>query len=197
VALGPPFGVVSTTFTNYGNQNYFVVVRGGCWVDDGRACRSAYRFRAMPNTQYRLIGFRVACDVESEPKWREPMMANMIRLIGAASLLLVGCTSSSNSIVDRPDAAQSATELGKVTFYIAGMNQRLRILWGDWPNKVKQALLELEGVESVEDEWERELESEQDLDLLFVTYETRRITIAKMLEMIHKHEFEVEVKDEG
>ncbi len=62
--LGPPLGVVSTKFTNNGNQNFFVVVRGGCWVDDGRACRSAYRFRAMPNTQYRLIGFRVVCEVE-------------------------------------------------------------------------------------------------------------------------------------
>lgn len=62
--LGPPFGVVSTKFTNNGNQNFFVVVRGGCWVDDGRACRSAYRYRAMPKTQYRLIGFRVACDIE-------------------------------------------------------------------------------------------------------------------------------------
>ena len=63
--LGPPFGVVSTKFTN-AEYNFFVVVRGGCWVDDGRACRSAYRFRAMPNTQYRLIGFRVVCDTESE-----------------------------------------------------------------------------------------------------------------------------------
>lgn len=64
--LGPPFGVVSTNFTNNGNQNFFVVIRGGCWVDEGRACRSAYRYRAMPNTQYRLIGFRIACDVEGE-----------------------------------------------------------------------------------------------------------------------------------
>jgi len=62
--LGPPLGVVPTKFTNNGDQNYFVVVRGGCWLDDGRACRSAYRFRAMPKTQYRLIGFRVVCDVE-------------------------------------------------------------------------------------------------------------------------------------
>jgi len=65
--LGPPFGVVDTRFRNF-DENFFVVVRGGCWVDDGRACRSAYRFRAMPNTQYRLIGFRVACDVESDPE---------------------------------------------------------------------------------------------------------------------------------
>ena len=62
--LGPPTGVVPTKFNNNGNQNFFVTVRGGCWVDDGRACRSAYRFRAMPKTQYRLIGFRVACDVK-------------------------------------------------------------------------------------------------------------------------------------
>ncbi len=60
--LGPPMGIVATDFTN-SDENYFMVVRGGCWVDDARACRSAYRFRAMPNTQYRLIGFRVACDV--------------------------------------------------------------------------------------------------------------------------------------
>ena len=63
---GPALGVVPTGFTNNGNQNFFVVVRGGCWLDDGRACRSAYRFRAMPNTRYRLIGFRVACEVEGE-----------------------------------------------------------------------------------------------------------------------------------
>ena len=64
--LGPPVGVLKTKFTNFPGNNFFVVVRGGCWLDDARACRSAYRFRAMPNTQYRLIGFRVACDVEGE-----------------------------------------------------------------------------------------------------------------------------------
>jgi formylglycine-generating enzyme required for sulfatase activity len=64
--LGPPFGVVDTGFSNNGNENFFVIVRGGCWADDGRACRSAYRFRAQPKTAYRLIGFRVACDIESE-----------------------------------------------------------------------------------------------------------------------------------
>ena len=64
--LGPPFGVVSTKFTNFGDQNFFVVVRGGSWVDDARACRSAYRFRAMPNTQYRIIGFRVVCEAKSD-----------------------------------------------------------------------------------------------------------------------------------
>ena len=65
--LGPPFGVVATRFNNF-SHNFFVVVRGGSWVDDGRGCRSAYRFRAMPNTQYRLIGFRIACEVDSKSK---------------------------------------------------------------------------------------------------------------------------------
>jgi len=55
--LGPPLGVVPTDF-----GDFFMVVRGGCWVDDARACRSAFRYRAMPGTQYRLIGFRVVCD---------------------------------------------------------------------------------------------------------------------------------------
>ncbi len=64
--LGPPLGVVPTGFKNFGDRNFFVVVRGGCWLDDGRACSSAYRFRAMPNTQYRLIGFRVVCEIEGE-----------------------------------------------------------------------------------------------------------------------------------
>jgi len=64
--LGPPFGVLDTRFTNFGKNNFFVVVRGGSWVDDARACRAAYRFRAMPNTQYRLIGFRVVCEVKGE-----------------------------------------------------------------------------------------------------------------------------------
>jgi formylglycine-generating enzyme required for sulfatase activity len=64
--LGPPFGVLDTRFRNFGKNNFFVVVRGGSWIDDGRACRAAYRFRAMPNTQYRLIGFRVVCEVNSE-----------------------------------------------------------------------------------------------------------------------------------
>lgn len=55
--LGPPVGVVATSF-----GDFYRVVRGGCWVDDARACRSAFRYRAMPATQYRLIGFRVVCE---------------------------------------------------------------------------------------------------------------------------------------
>lgn len=63
---GPANGVVSTKFNNFDDKNFFVVVRGGNWVDDARACRSAYRFRAMPNTQYRIIGFRVVCEITGE-----------------------------------------------------------------------------------------------------------------------------------
>jgi formylglycine-generating enzyme required for sulfatase activity len=55
---GPEMGVLST---DYGG--HYRVVRGGCWLDEARACRSAYRFRAMPHDPYRLIGMRVVCEV--------------------------------------------------------------------------------------------------------------------------------------
>jgi formylglycine-generating enzyme required for sulfatase activity len=57
--LGPPQGVTPDSF-----GNHYLVARGGCWLDDARACRSACRFRAMPTNRYRLIGFRVVCEVE-------------------------------------------------------------------------------------------------------------------------------------
>jgi formylglycine-generating enzyme required for sulfatase activity len=56
---GPEKGVVATGF----DSNFFVVVRGGCWLDEGRACRSARRFRLQQSEPYRWTGFRVACDV--------------------------------------------------------------------------------------------------------------------------------------
>jgi len=59
--LGPPVGVVSTSF-----GGFYMVARGGSWVDDARACRTAYRYRAMPATQYRLIGFRVVCEASKD-----------------------------------------------------------------------------------------------------------------------------------
>lgn len=58
--LGPPVGVEPTGFFG----NHYLVVRGGCWLDDARACRSAYRFKAMPRNTYRLIGFRVVCELD-------------------------------------------------------------------------------------------------------------------------------------
>jgi formylglycine-generating enzyme required for sulfatase activity len=57
---GPSKGVVSTGF----GSDCFLVVRGGCWLDEARGCRSAYRFRLMPSDPYRWVGFRVACDVK-------------------------------------------------------------------------------------------------------------------------------------
>ena len=59
--LGPPVGVVSTSF-----GGFYMVARGGSWVDDARACRTAYRYRAMPATQYKLIGFRVVCETSKD-----------------------------------------------------------------------------------------------------------------------------------
>jgi copper chaperone CopZ len=59
---------------------------------------------------------------------------------------------------------------------------------------VKEALLELEGVESVEDEWERGLESDQDLDLLFVTYDPDKITLPQLMKKIEEHGFVGKVK---
>lgn len=61
--LGPPVGVLPTGFnTKSGLEKFYLVVRGGCWLDDARACRSGYRFRAMPEINYRLTGFRVVCE---------------------------------------------------------------------------------------------------------------------------------------
>jgi formylglycine-generating enzyme required for sulfatase activity len=36
------------------------VRRGGCWADDGWACRSAFRLRFEPERRYDHIGFRIA-----------------------------------------------------------------------------------------------------------------------------------------
>jgi formylglycine-generating enzyme required for sulfatase activity len=56
---GPEKGVVSTGF----GSHFYVVVRGGCWLDEARACRSARRFRLQPSEPYRWTGFRVVCEM--------------------------------------------------------------------------------------------------------------------------------------
>jgi formylglycine-generating enzyme required for sulfatase activity len=62
---GPAKGVMPTGFKKATKQeDFFLVVRGGCWLDEARACRSAYRFRLMPSDNYRWVGLRVACDVK-------------------------------------------------------------------------------------------------------------------------------------
>lgn len=58
---GPAKGVMATGFAN----NFFMVVRGGNWLDEGRALRSAYRYRFQSSEPYRLVGFRVVCVVKS------------------------------------------------------------------------------------------------------------------------------------
>ena len=55
---GPAQGVLSTDY-----NDYYRVARGGSWLDEGRACRSACRYRAMPSDGYHMIGFRVVCTV--------------------------------------------------------------------------------------------------------------------------------------
>jgi formylglycine-generating enzyme required for sulfatase activity len=55
---GPQKGVLPTGF----ETDYFRVVRGGCWLDEARGCRAAYRFRLQSIEPYRLVGFRVAGD---------------------------------------------------------------------------------------------------------------------------------------
>ena len=52
-------------------------------------------------------------------------------------------------------------------------------------------------MKSIEDEWEREMESETDLDLLFLTYDTGQVTIAELQKTIEEHGFKSEVKEEG
>jgi formylglycine-generating enzyme required for sulfatase activity len=64
---GPEKGVVPTGYKNRntpGVGQWYRVIRGGSWLDEARGCRSAYRFRAMPNEPYHLIGFRVVCEVK-------------------------------------------------------------------------------------------------------------------------------------
>ena len=58
---GPEKGVISTDYVDF-----YRVIRGGCWLDEARACRSAYRFKAMPNEPNRLIGFRVVCEMDAK-----------------------------------------------------------------------------------------------------------------------------------
>ena len=49
----------------------------------------------------------------------------------------------------------------------------------------------------MQDEWERELEAEEDLDLLFVTYNTKQITIEELIAIIAVHGFQAQVKEEA
>lgn len=50
-------------------------------------------------------------------------------------------------------------------------------------------------MKSVEDEWERNLESEEDLDLLFVTYDADTITVDELIEKIETFGFKAVVQE--
>jgi hypothetical protein len=52
-------------------------------------------------------------------------------------------------------------------------------------------------VASVEDEWERQIESDEDLDLLFVSYRPSEITIDQLMKTISEQGFTAEVKEEN
>jgi formylglycine-generating enzyme required for sulfatase activity len=56
---GPAKGVVSTDYAG----DHYRVIRGGCWIDEGRGLRAAYRSRLQPSEPYRWVGFRVVCEV--------------------------------------------------------------------------------------------------------------------------------------
>ena len=49
-------------------------------------------------------------------------------------------------------------------------------------------------MESVEDEWERGLESDESLDVLFVTYDAQQVTVEGMLATIAEQDFEAKVQ---
>ena len=49
-------------------------------------------------------------------------------------------------------------------------------------------------MESVEDEWERKLQSKEDLDLLFVTFDPQKIGVEEMQKTIAEHGFEAEIR---
>jgi formylglycine-generating enzyme required for sulfatase activity len=59
---GPKEGVMHTGY----RKDYFQVVRGGCWLDEARACRAAFRFRLQPSEPYRWVGLRVVCEIKSK-----------------------------------------------------------------------------------------------------------------------------------
>jgi hypothetical protein len=56
------------------------------------------------------------------------MMIQRARMIGAATLLLVGCNASAPTTVGPTTASVESSNSTAVTFYLAGMNESLQIL---------------------------------------------------------------------
>ena len=59
---------------------------------------------------------------------------------------------------------------------------------------VKKALAGLKGVKVIEDEWDRELDADEPMDLFFVEYDPSQVTVEKMREMIEEHGFNAVTK---
>ena len=55
-------------------------------------------------------------------------MANATRMIGTAALLLAGCTPSSTPTIEPSATADQPPRFENVTFHVARMNERLKIL---------------------------------------------------------------------
>ena len=55
-------------------------------------------------------------------------MKNRAVVICAAAVWMAGCTSSSTPSVVPGGASEQSTGLKQATFYVAGMNERLKIL---------------------------------------------------------------------
>ncbi len=51
-------------------------------------------------------------------------------------------------------------------------------------------------MDKVEDEWDRKIESLEPLDLLYITYDAKKVTVDRMMEIVQEHEFKAEVKTE-
>jgi len=57
--MDPDLYSAGASATKSGNGDTSRVRRGGCWVDEGWPCRSAFRLRFEPERRYDHIGFRV------------------------------------------------------------------------------------------------------------------------------------------
>ncbi len=43
------------------------VFRGGCWINDARGCRSAFRYGYEPDVRYFNLGFRLSRSITLDP----------------------------------------------------------------------------------------------------------------------------------
>ena len=71
---------------------------------------------------------------------------------------------------------------------LIGRNRTLNLVLHD------VLVLLFDDVEQVEDEWDREIEAAEPLDLLYVTYDAQVITIGVILEAVGKEGFAAEVR---